>query len=231
LGSDIETYHTAVRLQVYKPVGDALATMVNYISPVRENAAKEEAERMGLQNALPSFPIGSVRYTSTQRLQKELNQDGVVFNIQSVDFLARRTGVFGMTRTGKSNMIKQLVSVVKRTADETDMKIGQIIYDLNGEYANANQQDADPSLQANTQSECDHRPGEYADKVRVVQEGCRRGDTFEVVLSQVFSTSFSGDAFLFRIHLREKHIDGRLKRNAAHVLRLNHAVVFIFGRA
>jgi hypothetical protein len=146
LGSDIETYHTAVRLQVYKPIADALATMVNYISPVRENAAKEEAEKMGLKNALPSFPIGSVRYTSTQRLQRELNQDGVIFHIQSVDFLARRTGVFGMTRTGKSNMIKQLVSVVKRTADETGMKIGQIIYDLNGEYANANQQDAGSAL-------------------------------------------------------------------------------------
>jgi len=146
LGSDIETYHTAVRLQVYKPIGDALSTMVNYISPVREHAASEEATRMGIKNALPAFPIGSVRYTSTQRLQKELSQDGVIFHIQSVDFLARRTGVFGMTRTGKSNMIKQLVSVVKRTADETEMKIGQIIYDLNGEYANANQQDAGSSL-------------------------------------------------------------------------------------
>lgn len=146
LGSDIETYHSAVRLQVYKPVGDALDTMVNYISPVRENAAKEEAEKMGLQTSLPSFPIGSVRYTSTQRLQREFHQDEVIFRIQSVDFLARRTGVFGMTRTGKSNMIKQLVSVVKHTADETNMKIGQIIYDLNGEYANANQQDAGSSL-------------------------------------------------------------------------------------
>jgi len=146
LGSDIETYHTAVRLQVYKPIGDALATMVNYISPARENAAKEEAEKLGLKTALPSFPIGNVRYTSTQRLQRELKQDGVTFHIQSVDFLARRTGVFGMTRTGKSNMIKQLVSVVKRTSDETEMKIGQIIYDINGEYANANQQDAGSSL-------------------------------------------------------------------------------------
>ncbi|MEJ2746111.1 MAG: DUF87 domain-containing protein, partial [bacterium] len=146
LGSDIETYHTAVRLQVYKPTGDALSTMVNYISPIREHAASEEAARIGIRKALPAFPIGSVRYTSTQRLQKELSQDGVIFHIQSVDFLARRTGVFGMTRTGKSNMIKQLVSVVKRTADETEMKIGQIIYDLNGEYANANQQDAGSSL-------------------------------------------------------------------------------------
>jgi hypothetical protein len=65
----------------------------------------------------------------------------VIFNVQSIDFLARRTAVFGMTRTGKSNMIKQLVSVVKRTADQTGLMIGQIIYDLNGEYANANKQD------------------------------------------------------------------------------------------
>ena len=46
-----------------------------------------------------------------------------------------------MTRTGKSNTIKQLVSVVMRTGLECGLKIGQIIYDLNGEYANANLQD------------------------------------------------------------------------------------------
>ena len=38
-------------------------------------------------------------------------------------------------------MIKQMVSVVKRVADEGSAKIGQIIYDINGEYANPNQQD------------------------------------------------------------------------------------------
>jgi hypothetical protein len=38
-------------------------------------------------------------------------------------------------------MIKQLVAVVKRVADEGGINIGQIIYDVNGEYANANQQD------------------------------------------------------------------------------------------
>lgn len=140
LGSDIETYHCAVKLQVYKPTQNSLQTIVNYISPIRESAAQEEAKKMEI-NSLPSFPIGNIRYTSSQRLQKEFKQDEVVFNVQSVDFLARRTGVFGMTRTGKSNMIKQLVSVVQRTSKQTDMKIGQIIYDLNGEYANANQQD------------------------------------------------------------------------------------------
>lgn len=144
MGSDLENYHSAVRLQVYKPTGVALETIVNYINPIRRAAAREDAERLGIEGTLPAFPIGSVRYTSTNRLQQ--SEEDVVFNVQSVDFLARRTAVFGMTRTGKSNMIKQLVSVVKRTATQTGMRIGQIIYDLNGEYANANQQDAGSSL-------------------------------------------------------------------------------------
>lgn len=39
---------------------------------------------------------------------------------------------------------------------------------------------------------CDHESGEYADKVRKIVEGTKRGDFFEVVLSQVFSAGFSG---------------------------------------
>lgn len=46
-----------------------------------------------------------------------------------------------MTRTGKSNMIKQTISVVKKIADSCKISIGQLIYDINGEYANANEQD------------------------------------------------------------------------------------------
>ena len=34
---------------------------------------------------------------------------------------------------------------------------------------------------------CDHQPGEYAEKVEQIRQGCRRGDFFEVVLSQVFA--------------------------------------------
>jgi len=139
LGSDLESYHSAAQLHVYKPRGDVLATIVNYISPIREVAAREDAQRLGIDGTMPNFPIGAVRYTSAYRLQKA--DPEVIFRVQSIDFLARRTGVFGMTRTGKSNMIKKLVSVVKDTANKTGLSIGQIIYDLNGEYANANRQD------------------------------------------------------------------------------------------
>ena len=141
LGSDIESYFQAPHLEVYRPTGAALEAIVNYISPERAAAAREEARRLGLQGDLPRFPIGTVRYTSTDRLHRGGDCAPAVFYLNAVDFLARRTAVFGMTRTGKSNTVKQLVSVVMRTSRGSGLKIGQLIYDLNGEYANANQQD------------------------------------------------------------------------------------------
>jgi hypothetical protein len=141
LGSDIESYACAAQLAVYRPTGAALEMIVNYISPERAAAAEEEARRLGLKGELPRFPVGTVRYASTDRLHRGDGAEPATFHLNAVDFLARRTAVFGMTRTGKSNTVKQLVSVVMRTGLERGLKIGQIIYDLNGEYANANQQD------------------------------------------------------------------------------------------
>ena len=141
LGADIESYLNAAELRVYCPKAAALETIINYISPERAIATAQEAQRMGFKSALPRFPIGTVRFTSTDRRHRGDAASHVVFNLNAVDFLARRTAVFGMTRTGKSNTVKQLVSVVMRTSSQCGLKIGQIIYDLNGEYANANQQD------------------------------------------------------------------------------------------
>src|SRR5262249_14293109 len=60
----------------------------------------------------------------------------------------KRSALFGMTRTGKSNTVKM---VIKATAElaasgaqlggKPVQPIGQIIFDVNGEYANDNQQD------------------------------------------------------------------------------------------
>jgi len=141
LGSDLESFASAASLNVYRPRGDALKIIVNYVDPIRWEKAKEETWELGIQKEIKPFQIGTVRYTSTDRLHRHSDEQKVSVSIQPSDFLARRTAVLGMTRTGKSNMIKQLVSVVKGIADESDVKIGQIIYDINGEYANANRQD------------------------------------------------------------------------------------------
>lgn len=141
MGSDLESFALAANLKVYRPRAKALTTIVNHVDPLRRAAAREDAERMGIVAAEIPFPIGTVRYTSTARTHRQDEGELVPVCIQPSDLLARRTAVLGMTRTGKSNMIKTTVSVVKRVADESNVKIGQIIYDINGEYANANQQD------------------------------------------------------------------------------------------
>lgn len=141
LGSDLESFATAARFNVYRPRGDALGMIVNHIDPLRRRRAVEEAEQLGIETPIPPFQIGTVRYTSTDRLHRRDDAEKVPVAIQPSDFLARRTAVLGMTRTGKSNMVKQTVSVVKQVARQSGVKIGQIIYDINGEYANANQQD------------------------------------------------------------------------------------------
>ncbi|MCI8326047.1 MAG: DUF87 domain-containing protein [Clostridia bacterium] len=141
LGSDIETFYSSLKLNVYMPTGIALDRIVNYVDPIRKNSSKAEFKSLGIQGEVEAFKIGTVRYTSTDRLHRNDSSDLVPFTIQPSDFLARRTAVLGMTRTGKSNMIKQTISVVKGISKKFNLPIGQLIYDINGEYANANEQD------------------------------------------------------------------------------------------
>jgi hypothetical protein len=140
LGSDIESFASASRLNVYRPRDEALNKIVNFVDPIKQETANEAAEEIGLEDLSP-IKVGTVRYTSTDHMHREEDEPKVPVEIQPADFLGRRTAVLGMTRTGKSNMIKQLVSVVKRVSYKNDTDIGQIIYDVNGEYANVNEQD------------------------------------------------------------------------------------------
>ncbi len=141
LGSDLESFLSATSFQVYRPQNSALEKIVNYVDPIRRKKSIEDAKELGIDEPIPPFKLGTVRYTSTDRLHRKVDSLFVPFCIQPSDFLARRTAVLGMTRTGKSNMIKQMVAVTMNTARKNGVNIGQIIYDINGEYANINQQD------------------------------------------------------------------------------------------
>ena len=50
----------------------------------------------------------------------------------------------------------------------------------------------EPTVGQASEAQCDHAPGEYAEKVEVIRQGCINGDFFEVVLSQVFSAGYPG---------------------------------------
>ncbi|WP_374343385.1 ATP-binding protein [Azonexus sp.] len=146
LGSDLENYVSSTRLRVFKPRADALANIVNHINPEVRAKALKEAIDSGF-SALPTpIKIGEVRYTSTARLHRGPGEPRVPVMIQPSDFLGRRTAVLGMTRTGKSNTVKTTVAAVSMAAMTDGIKVGQIIFDINGEYANANHQDDGSSI-------------------------------------------------------------------------------------
>ncbi len=58
------------------------------------------------------------RRKARRSIRRSSDAEKAAVTIQQGDFLARRTAVLGMMRTGKSNMVKHTISVVKRVADE-----------------------------------------------------------------------------------------------------------------
>ncbi|SOY39573.1 ATP-binding protein [Cupriavidus taiwanensis] len=154
LGSDLENYFASTRLRVYKPRAEALQQIVNHINPEKIAAMEADAKAAGFKNTPTAITIGTVRYTSTARLHRGPQEPKVKVMIQPSDFLARRTAVLGMTRTGKSNTVKTTVASVAMAAKRDGIKVGQIIFDLNGEYSNANHQDDGSSIAEVFQSDC-----------------------------------------------------------------------------
>lgn len=146
LGSDLENFMSLSRMRAYKPRDKALEMIVNHVNPEVRAKAKEEAIKAGFKDTPRPIDIGTVRYTSTARLHRGQDEKPVPVRIQPADFLSRRTAVLGMTRTGKSNTVKTTVSAVALAAMKSDISVGQLIFDVNGEYANANHQDDGSSI-------------------------------------------------------------------------------------
>lgn len=154
-GADLENFYSAHHYSVYKVNKDVLGFIVNQrdspdIIPGNDN----------------EFSIGYVRYSSSLRFQSKNPEDKAEVFIHPADLLGKRTALFGMTRTGKSNTVKKVIEATVQisskatqglkkldtTNTEEHLKsfdtgsapkfpVGQIIFDVNGEYANANLQD------------------------------------------------------------------------------------------
>lgn len=144
-GSDIENFMASSKLLVYKPSHISLGIIVNHANPEVLKKTQNELHKAGFKKPLLPLEIGSVRYTSSNRMQHLSNTADVKVKIHPADFLARRTAVLGMTRTGKSNTVKTTIAAVARIATPEN-PIGQLVFDINGEYANANHQDDGSSI-------------------------------------------------------------------------------------
>lgn len=149
-GADLENFYSAHNYSVIKPSPDVLKAIVNY----REN---------GAPGGSGDIKIGKVRYSSSRRFQQ--TEVDVPVYVQAPDFAGKRTALFGMTRTGKSNTVKKIIQACVEMSDNAPLQldqdvespeevlnpltegnnpkypIGQIIFDINGEYANPNLQD------------------------------------------------------------------------------------------
>lgn len=79
-----------------------------------------------------------MRYASSERVVD--GPESVVVELDPTHLVARRTALFGMSRTGKSNTTKVIAASVFRLCEEGP-RVGQLIFDVNEEYANENAQD------------------------------------------------------------------------------------------
>lgn len=133
-GADLSNYYPNRGLKVYKPRGDVLAKIANF----RQHESVDDVD------AQLTVSVGTVRYASTNRSFQQV--DDVRVDLAPADLLSQKSALFGMTRTGKSNTTKIILKSVfaLRWASQHSggRRIGQIVFDPNGEYANENAQDA-----------------------------------------------------------------------------------------
>ncbi len=129
---DLDNFYAPNSYEVIKPTGKLLEYIVNF-------------REQGIPGGKGDERIGKIRYSSSQR---HLSGEDVPVFVTPIDFLGKRTALFGMTRTGKSNSVKKIIQATVGISNSgapmngAPVKpVGQIVFDINGEYANTNQQD------------------------------------------------------------------------------------------
>jgi hypothetical protein len=133
---DVNNVVSAHRYKVYAPTKDLLEIIVN-----------------GTVRPVSQFPIGKLRLTECTLPFASVRQPDIDVNVSTIDFRGYRTAMFGKTRLGKSNVVKIIAqSIIETTA--RDKSVGQLIFDINGEYANDNPQDGSRSLRSAYPDRC-----------------------------------------------------------------------------
>ena len=132
---DVNNVVSAHRYKVFAPDEALLRLIVNGMVKPEQRAA-----------------IGNLR-----TMECGLFSNGAVTNIpveiSMRDFKGCRTAMFGKTRLGKSNVVKLLAQGML-SATTQDRSVGQLIFDINGEYANDNPQDGNRSLRSANAARC-----------------------------------------------------------------------------
>ncbi|BBL60713.1 ATP-binding protein [Methylomonas koyamae] len=133
---DVNNVVSAHRYKVFAPDEALLKVIVN-------GTVKPEQQ----------FEIGRLR-TMECGLSSNGGISNIPVNISIRDFRGCRTAMFGKTRLGKSNVVKLIAQGILEST-KSDNSIGQLIFDINGEYANDNPQDGNKSIRSAYESRCE----------------------------------------------------------------------------
>lgn len=133
---DVNNVVSAHRYKVYAPDDALLKLIVN-------GMVKQEHQ----------FNLGSLR-TMECGLVSNGMASKIPVMVSMKDFKGTRTAMFGKTRLGKSNIVK-LIAQGMIEATKIDNSAGQLVFDINGEYANDNPQDGNASIRSANASRCE----------------------------------------------------------------------------
>ena len=133
---DMNNFVSAHKYRVYSPTDELLNLVVNSLVPSSNR-----------------FFIGKLRMTECRLPLPNKSQPNVDVCVSTDDFMATRTAMFGKTRLGKSNIVKLIAQSLIITTEQTK-NVGQLIFDINGEYANDNPQDGNKSLKSIYDKRC-----------------------------------------------------------------------------
>lgn len=133
---DLNNYLSAHKYRIYSP-NDELLNLVNNSMVPNEN----------------KFLIGKLRLTECRLPLPNKPLPNVDIYLSTDDFKGTRTAMFGKTRLGKSNVVKLIIQSLIETTKESK-NVGQLIFDMNGEYANDNPQDDNFSIRSAYPDRC-----------------------------------------------------------------------------
>ena len=127
---DLNNIVSAHKYQVYAPDDNLLDLVVNAIVPAQHR-----------------FSLGRLRLTEARLPLPGKPMPNVDVQLSTDDFMSTRTALFGKTRLGKSNIVKLIAQSVMETMEPgSSYSCGQLIFDVDGEYSNDNEQDDTVSI-------------------------------------------------------------------------------------
>ena len=126
---DVNNLDSPHKYKVYSPDESILDLIVNGLVPQESR-----------------FTVGYIRQTECRLRSDNKKYSDIPVIVSTNDFKGTRTAMFGKTRMGKSNVIKIIAQSIIETTSNVEENVGQLIFDIDGEYANDNEQDDRKSL-------------------------------------------------------------------------------------